>query len=67
MAAQKGNFVSEERLYPRDNSGGTMGPKGCADFGDAGESVGGSSNPNPGSNGGGVGKKGSSSRSSGGY
>jgi len=66
MAAQKGNFINEERLYPRDNSGGTKGPKGCSDFGDAGMNVGGPSDPNPGSNGGGVGKKGSS-RSGGGY
>jgi hypothetical protein len=45
MAAQTGKFVSEERLYPRDDSGGSMGPKGCSDFADT-TTVGNDKDPN---------------------
>ncbi len=40
---KSGTFVPDERLRPRDNSGGPMGPHKSTDFGEAGKSVGGES------------------------
>lgn len=42
MAKQMGTFVDDERLRPRDNSGGPKGPHGImgSDFGDGGKPVG---------------------------
>ena len=44
----RAKFIDDSRLHPRDNSGGPMGPKGGADWGSGGKSVGGEPvNPDP--------------------
>lgn len=41
MAKQTGRFVDDARLYPRDNSGGPMGPNKGGEFGGGGKTIGG--------------------------
>lgn len=41
MAKQTGTFVPDERLRPRDNSGGPMGPQTISEWGSGGKPIGG--------------------------